>query len=388
MSAGRSPSPGGLPATRPQAGSLRRGNLSRDDVHGPAAAEDAQTHRATASDLAPDRAALPKVSVVLCTLNRRVLLDGALAALAAQEEAPPFEVLLVDNGSTDDTASFVKAMVPRFPNLRYVHEPRRGLAHARNTGVARARGEYIAFTDDDVRVARDWVRRMVEAFEASPEAACVGGAVLPRWPAPPEAWLTRAHWSPLALVDYGPQALVVSAARPLCLVGANVAFRAGALATAGGFSSQLQRVGDSIGSVEDDELLMRLWQAGRHGVYWPALRVEADVQPERMGPAYHRRWHRGHGHFLARMESRTLEASRLGTVFGVPAHLYRQAAVDLLAWTKALLRRDTEGRLSATMRLQFFAGFVAERVRRGRPSRPRGASTAPTHAEGRPTVAS
>ncbi len=307
----------------------------------------------------------PVVSVVLCTLNRRALLEGALDALVRQQDAPAYEVLLVDNGSTDGTAVLADAVRRRFPSLRYLLEPRRGLAHARNAGVALARGAYIAFTDDDVRVAPDWVRTIADAFAAAPRAACVGGPVLPQWPAAPPAWLTRDHWAPLALVDYGPDPLVVSHARPLCLVGANVAFRAEPLAGVGLFDPLLQRVGDGVGSVEDHDLLIRLWDAGGHGVYWPALKVVADVQAERLTLAYHRRWHRGHGRFCARMGWSLLEATGLGTVLGVPAHMYRRATTDAAVWVRSRLLRAEADALAADMRLQFFAGFMWERIRRG-----------------------
>ena len=90
---------------------------------------------------------------------------------------------------------------------------------------------------------------------------------------------------------------------PLCLVSANLAFRSEAFEETGLFAPHLQRVKNSIGSMEDAELLERFWRTGRDVVYVPDLRVVTDVPAERMTKSYHRRWHTGHGYFFAIMRS-------------------------------------------------------------------------------------
>jgi len=71
------------------------------------------------------------VSVILCTWNRAALLEGALEALTAQEEAPPHEVIVLDNKSTDGTREVVRRFAASHPQVRYAFEPRQGLAHSR-----------------------------------------------------------------------------------------------------------------------------------------------------------------------------------------------------------------------------------------------------------------
>ena len=145
----------------------------------------------------------PAVSVVLSTYNRRRSLEHAIAALLRQAAAPPYEILVVDNRSTDGTADLVSRLVRDSAGgrLSYLYEPRQGLSHARNAGIAGARAPVIAFTDDDVVVREDWVASIARAMDAYPQAEYAGGRVLPRWTSPPPRWLTRAHWSPLALQD-------------------------------------------------------------------------------------------------------------------------------------------------------------------------------------------
>src|SRR5205085_9079639 len=100
------------------------------------------------------------VSVVLCTYNRAALLQPAIDALLAQTGDVAYEITVVDNNSTDTTASVVRAIAPRAGGrVVYAFEPQQGLSHARNRGLALARAPIVAFTDDDVRVAPDWIQQ-------------------------------------------------------------------------------------------------------------------------------------------------------------------------------------------------------------------------------------
>ena len=304
----------------------------------------------------------PMLSAVLCTWNRAELLDGALEALVAQQDAPPHEILVVDNASPDRTREIVAEFAGRHPHVHYVLEPRQGLAYARNTAVARTSGAIVAFTDDDVRVAPDWMARIAVAFERWPDTACVGGPVVPRWLEPVPAWLTRDQWAPLGIQDYGPEPFRVDTSRPICMIGANLAVRRQALDAIGGFNSALQRVGDGGGSTEDQELHLRLWAAGLHGMYDPSVNATALIMPERLRKAHHRAWHFGHGRHVARMRIPEFEASRIGPILGVPAHLVRQAAADAWGWVRSKATGDTARAFARELHLWFIAGFIRERV--------------------------
>jgi glycosyltransferase involved in cell wall biosynthesis len=307
------------------------------------------------------------VSVVLCTYNRAALLGPALASLLAQAGSPPFELLVVDNNSRDRTQDVIAAAAGGDPRVRPLFEARQGLSPARNTAIASARGPLVAFTDDDVRAEPDWVASMARAFTEHPGASMVGGRVLPDWPpSGPPSWLTPAHWAPLALVDYGDAMVRVSAERPLCLIGANMAFRREVFDTVGLFEPSLGRVGGGIGSLEDHDFLLRCYRAGLHGVFDPRIVIHADVQPDRLARAYHRRWHAGHGRFHAMMRSESMERSRAGSLGGVPAHLYRQALADVAGWMRAVVAGRESDAFARELKLRFFAGFARERLGQAR----------------------
>jgi glycosyltransferase involved in cell wall biosynthesis len=332
---------------------------------------------------------LPRVSVVLSTHNRRELLSHALRSLLSQSDAPPHEILIVDNRSTDGTRDLAASMIRDVPDGRliYVYEPQQGLSHARNAGIALARAPVIAFTDDDVRVDAGWMASIERAFSRHPEAAYVGGRVLPLWDTPPPSWLTPAHWSPLALQDHGDDAFEVGPRRPLCLVGANMAFRAEVFRTTGRFSPHVQLTPGTMGTTEDHELMRRVWDRGGRGVYDPAIIVRTIVQQERRTRRYHRRWHYEHGRSHARMRLPEMERSR-ARLLGVPVHLFRQAAIDAMQRVAMLFGGDRSAALRLETRLCFFVGFVRERIAtRGRPeAAPETPALLPPTAPGEPLV--
>jgi glycosyltransferase involved in cell wall biosynthesis len=307
--------------------------------------------------------AAPAVSVVLCTCNRRHLFPAALEALLAQDaEGAEYEVVVVDNGSTDGTRELLDAWRADADGpVRVLEEARPGVSFARNAGIAAARAPLVAFTDDDVRVSPDWIATLVRGFRDHPDAAFIGGEVNPVWPHPPPSWLTPPLWAPLGIVRYADRPFRCGAERPVCLLTANLAVRRAALEQVGLFSPAVQRVGDGIGSLEDAELQLRFYAAGLWGMYLPALRVEAPVAPERTTRAYHRRWHAGHGRHRARLREATAERSSLRPL-GVPGHLLRGAAGSAAAWAGRVVRGDLDGAFAHELRLRFAAGFVRERV--------------------------
>jgi glucosyl-dolichyl phosphate glucuronosyltransferase len=304
------------------------------------------------------------VSVVISTYNRCALLDRALKALLAQAPRVNYEVIVVDNNSTDQTRLLVEGLARQNPDkLKYLFEPKQGLSYGRNTGIAAAQASIVAVTDDDVRVADDWVWRIKAGFDANPDIDFLGGKVVPQWPSGPPAWLTKANWSPLALLDYGDRPFHVDSEKPVCLIGANLAFRRRAFEDVGLFKTDFQRFRNGIGSLEDHEILLRLWRAGRRGLYLPELIATAEIEPDRMEKAYHRKWHAGHGRFYAALHSEEVERSKLGKLFGVPAHFYRQALNDVLRWILAGIRRQPAEAFTSELRLRYFGGFAMRRWR-------------------------
>ena len=304
------------------------------------------------------------ISAVITTYNRSEMLATALEAVLKQKaEGVRYEVVVVDNNSTDNTRETIEAFISNgHPNLRYVFEPKQGIAHGRNAGVAAARGDIIAFTDDDVVVTENWIAIIKRAFDENPGIDCVGGKILPQWSEPPPQWLTIDHWWPLALLDRGDKRFYVNASNHICLPTANASFRREVFSQIGDFLPEFS-------GREDHELLIRLLQAGGQGLYEPDLVVTASVQPERLLKSYHHRWNTTTGKFNALMQlDEKLSGGRLKRehsngvkLFGVPGFIYRQFVTESLGWLRQSVYGHDSGKVQHENRLCYLAGYVSKR---------------------------
>ena len=304
----------------------------------------------------------PEVSVVVATYNRCEILPGTLDSLINQNSEIAYEVIVVDNNSTDDTRRVIDKLreKPGYEKLNYHFEDKQGVSHARNRGIAAARASILAFTDDDIRPAPDWVASISEAFKKFPEADCIGGKVLPHPSTSFPAWLTDKYWTPLALLDLGDKPIKLNVQRGAGLVAANLAVRASVFRDVGLFHPQLQRVKDSVGSMEDHEFQLRVSAAKKRLMYVPDLVVYAHVLEERLSKEYHRRWYCGHGHFYAVMRDEEFESSKI-RLFDVPSHLYRHTCSNAFDWLKHRLTSKAELEFQQELEMHFFWGFFRKR---------------------------
>jgi glucosyl-dolichyl phosphate glucuronosyltransferase len=149
----------------------------------------------------------PDVSVVISTFDRCASLSRTLNSLLAQQvpASLDYEIIVVDNNSTDSTAAVVESYCRREPaRVRYVFEPRQGVSYGRNAGIRASRAPIVAFTDDDNEVDPHWVATVKATFDSHSETVAIGGRILPQWPRTVlPRWLDRRHWAPLAILDYG-----------------------------------------------------------------------------------------------------------------------------------------------------------------------------------------
>ncbi len=321
----------------------------------------------------------PQLSVVISTYNRGPLLaDAVRSVLAQRPDGPGFELIVVDNNSTDDTRATVQALIDGDARVRYVFEPRQGVSHGRNAGIAASRGPIVAFTDDDVRAQPDWTAVVWHAFEENPWASFVGGRVLPRWPGPVPRWLTPEHWAPLALVDYGDDRLRVDLSRAICMLTCNVAYRRDTLTQAGGFDPRFQHRPGARSACEDWELQLRVMRAGGAGLYLPTMVMEAEVQPNRLDREYHRRWHFDHGRAVTDLlgpgqmfDTRGLPVPRppgSPTLLGASPWVYREALEASWTAARALCTGRPDAAFIAECRVREALGQLAgcrERWRAG-----------------------
>ncbi len=223
------------------------------------------------------------ISIAVCTRNRRNLLVQALDSIDKLKvpDGLSYEVLVIDNGSTDGTWEVVQRFVEKAHDIYAYHsEPRKGLSIACNCAVERARGEIIAFVDDDVVVDEQWLQALRDVFVARPDIAAVQGKILLQEgtdPVPP--WLAEEVIAIQPLYDRGPTRQYASA-----LVGANMAVRKRIFEKYNLFNIHLG--GGASGTYQDTELGRRLVQHGEKILYEPAAVVIHAYLPERMTQEY------------------------------------------------------------------------------------------------------
>jgi glucosyl-dolichyl phosphate glucuronosyltransferase len=300
------------------------------------------------------------VSVVIATRNRSVLLARTLRAVAAQRwPSEQLDIIVADNGSTDDTRVVVEECAAAGVPVRYVYVVEPGKSYAVNVALRLTRGELIAFTDDDVQPEPEWVAGLVRAVEET-GANYVAGRILPIWEAPPPAWMSPSLYGVLAIPDNGTQRLSIAAdgTTRVMPIGANMAVRADVIARLGGLRTDLGKLDGSLRSGEDHEFFMRLVHAGYRGTYEPSAVVRHLVPATRLTRNYFRRWLWQNGHDVACLErSYATPAARL---FGVPRYLWRQALTDGITSLRAATTGDQVQRFASALRVIWFAGYLRE----------------------------
>jgi glycosyltransferase involved in cell wall biosynthesis len=245
------------------------------------------------------------VSVIIATFNRAHTLQRTLEALGAMQIGDfEQEWIVVDNNSDDDTAQVVEEYAYREPRLQYRFEQQQGKSFALNTGISAARGNIIAFTDDDVLPTADWLVRMVETYDRlKASAAVVGGRVLVEGNMKLPEWLHRDLVGFLGLVDRGDEERIVQP--PECLIGANMSARRDVLERVGGFRTDLGPRGRNAvtPTSEDCDLCYRVAAVGEWGhlVYAPHLVTYHTMLPEKLTRGYFRQRAIGEGLTHARL---------------------------------------------------------------------------------------
>ena len=242
-----------------------------------------------------------KASVCICTHNGGQRLPAVLDCLARQT-APTdtWEVLIIDNASTDDTAAVAANLLARHPAMqgRVVPEPEAGLSFARRRGAVEARGEIVCFLDDDNLAEPDFIETALRIFADHPKTGSAGGKVLADWETEPTPLVRAVENYALAIVDRGDEAFAYAwvADGP---VGAGMCIRRDLLLASLDdpdlCGSVTDRRGSSLVSGGDMALAVKVYQAGYERRYEPALRLRHRLPAERMTRDYLLRLYEGIG---------------------------------------------------------------------------------------------
>lgn len=272
------------------------------------------------------------VSVVLGTFNRAGSLSITLESFSALvvPRDLSWELLVVDNNSTDATRQIVErfAATNNFP-VRYIFEKRQGRSAALNAGIAEAKGEIIAFTDDDVLLHPEWLSTLKRIFDEF-GCAAFAGKVVPVWNHPKPDWLEMDGQFAVVNYDLGDELKEIR----IPPLGANSAFRKDIFKKYGLFRLDLGVNGEKHTiTCDDTEFGERLIRANEKILYCPSAVIYHPVDPNRTTKAYFLSWYYYNGVSL----TRTFGVSGGGVFwFGVPRWLYRELAGNFARWMLTL----------------------------------------------------
>ncbi|MGD1858331.1 MAG: glycosyltransferase [Leptolyngbyaceae cyanobacterium] len=235
------------------------------------------------------------ISAIICTHNRAQYLGAAIDSLLAQT-LTNIEVIVIDNASTDATAEVVQTRLSD-ARLRYVYEAKLGLSTARNTGAQLAKGDILAYLDDDAEASPQWLASLLEVYENNDKIAIAGGKVTLLWPPgvqQPPVWLSADLASGLGAYDLGDQLRYIKHPS-LTPRGLNYSLRKTFLDSVGGFDVNLGRVGKNLLSNEELHMTQLALKQGWQVVYVPRALAAHNVSPARLKPSWFlsRSWWQG-----------------------------------------------------------------------------------------------
>jgi GT2 family glycosyltransferase len=293
-------------------------------------------------------------SIIVCTYNRADSLKDTLQALREQTTTPDlnWEVLVVDNNSSDYTQKVIEDVQQSWPQLRYTSERQQGLSHARNHGINSAKGEILLFTDDDVLPEPEWLETTLAGMEKYQADAC-GGFIAPIWESPPPPWLTERFYGFLAVrTERSDDYPITSASQ--APFGANMAIKKSVFQKVGAFDTNRGRKGGVLASGEDGELFERILAAGLKAVFLGDSRVHHKVESFRLTKKYFRRW---------RLETSKNIAVNCGLpgdrrLFNVPLYLLPQLMRSILNTANKHLSGPKDEAFQQEMIVCHFVGTI------------------------------
>jgi glycosyltransferase involved in cell wall biosynthesis len=226
-----------------------------------------------------------KLSVVVCTFQRYDALANCLDALRHSTQTAPakaYEVIVVDN-----TSKAARRSKRGFHSDKWIICDEVGLSNARNTGVAAAEGDIIAFIDDDALPVLKWCEEVIAVFDRHPAALVVGGKTVPEYPdGRGPAWMTSELAQYLSCIDWGDEEHVLH--EDEWIVGANMAFRRNVFDGTPLFDPGLGRKGN-LGLLSNEEITLIRRIGHQHVVYDPGMLIRHVIPRDRLTQTWFRK---------------------------------------------------------------------------------------------------
>ena len=314
-----------------------------------------------------------RLDLLLPTLRRPHLLKRALTSIARAERPQRLQVavIVINNDARPELPGLEAALAAVPFHTRVLHEPQPGKSAALNTAIAASMADYLGFIDDDEEVAHDWFRVVENALERAP-ADFLGGPVLLRPACEFPAWVPTGYRAVVGSAECGSTELPYGPSFPGMLKGGNAVISRATLDRVGLYDPELgPRVDRRLFSCEDEDMYLRLVEAGAYGRYLPNLIVYHCVHAERLRKEYYRAWAFWNGASKGVLDRRY--PTPFPQIAGVPRYVYGDAVRGLCTWFRAtVVGGPAYVRMGAELPVWNLAGRLY-----GRHLRHRGNSTCP-----------
>ena len=257
----------------------------------------------------------PLVSFIICTYNRDAYIEKALRCVANQKtEATRFELIVIDNKSTDSTASICSRLQAEFTNINfhYYLEENQGLSHARNRGIKEAQGEILVYLDDDAFIDDNYCEKLISFYQSNSEVSCTGGKTIPLFENGKPTWMSNYLLPLVAAVDLGEKA------KPFPFnqfpIGANMAVRKSVVTLVGLFDVNLGRKGKNLQGGEEKDFFNRIRALGHIPWYLPDTLAHHVIPASRMSKEFIRKQAHGIG-FSERLRVKSIGGNAVITKY-------------------------------------------------------------------------
>jgi len=237
-----------------------------------------------------------KVSAVLCSYNRARFIVKAVDSIFNQNfDRSLYEVIVVDNNSTDNTIELLKEYKQQHPdyNFRWVIEENQGVAFTRTRCAKEAKGEIVAYLDDDSIAQPGWLQNIVNFFDENPDVWSIGGKITPYYLTEIPEWYSKYFFGLVGEFNLGNKTKRLTGQKYPC--GANMSFRKKVFEEIGYFNHELGRRGKGLLATEEKDIYMRILNYGKKVFYLPHVEVLHAVENNKFDKDYVRRHSRGIG---------------------------------------------------------------------------------------------
>lgn len=272
-----------------------------------------------------------------------------------------WEIIVVDNASTDNTANIIKSYIDKLP-IRYLYEDKKGKNNALNSGVSLAKGNLIVFTDDDVIPEQEWLVKLASCANLHADYTIFGGVIKPNWPRQPDKWIID-HVPLGATYAITKENLEEGDISPGSVWGPNMAIRREVFDAGHRFDTSVGPNGKknyAMGS--ETEFTIRLHKVGYKSWFCRDAVVQHIIRDYQLDPKWIVERAYRLGRSMYRQKSATYNPN-IPLLFGVPRWMFRKLIDEYFKYSFAFLTRNRIASFYASWEISFILGYFSESKR-------------------------